>query len=166
MTVPVALTRPDLELAIEVALARMDAGAIRQAEGVTRKKLSDFEIEYMGMMAEIAACRFYGVQPYTTIHKRRADGGADLTVEGRTVDVKSSHAPPDDYDPKKPHLLVANPRVPYDTYLLVYAKPGEPIVMLIGQATREEVLAKPYERFLDGANLMCRAVPRNELAPI
>lgn len=163
--ITIFLSAEDIELARTVAAARASAGDVRWEDSPSGDQTPE-QVEFMGMLGEIAAARHYGVEPYTKIERRRADGGADLRLGEHTADVKATTVPPDPHKPKQPHLLVQAKDVPYDAYISAYvALPmDQGIVQLLGYATREMVLRYPYEPF--AFKRPVRAVPNNVLCPI
>lgn len=165
-SITIYLSHQDIELARTVAAGRADAGEVRRGEGVKRGSLTPFQVEYMGMLGEVATARHYGVEPYRKIERSRSDGGADITVGNYTVDVKATTTSPNSGNPKQPHLIVPNKDVPHDIYLSAYVvEPLERgVVYLLGYATRRMVLQYPLMPFK--TEKLVRAVPNDVLRPI
>lgn len=163
-SITVHLSHQDIGLAIAVAAERAKAGEVRWEDSPSG--LTPEQVELMGMLGEIAAARYYGIEPYTKIERCRADGGADLRVGNYTADVKATTVPPNPHNPKQPHLLVQAEGVPYDAYILAHvSEPLEQgVVHLLGYATRTMVLQYPYQPFRFRRKV--RAVPRDVLRPL
>lgn len=104
-----------------------------------------YEANLMGLMGEIATCRFYGAPTDTMTGP--VDEGVDLELQGFTLQIKASR-----YF-RYPAKLLAKPNEHFKAhaFLLALVDLESPVVQLAGWALTSELLAGHYGRAWPGA---------------
>lgn len=155
--VELTLTREDMTLAKQQALDRASAAKVTKAVGAKRGTYSDHEIELTGIIAELALCRYFGVDPDLTVYTKRGDGGADMVTKGgTTANIKATK-----YF-KSPYLLVRDYDDKYDVYILCSVDTRTGKVKVWGYADKDLVLSYKPRSFTRGA-IKSRCVPCSKL---
>lgn len=91
----------------------------------TSRNIGDWEACYWGVLAELVLARVTGSEVDTSTYQH-GDDGADLEIDGKTVDVKLIHADLSAPTAPDPRLLVERGEVEADRYILAQWQPGRP----------------------------------------
>ncbi len=155
----VSFSSADVTTAMSIANARAKAGAVNEAEGVRNGTYDALEIELVGIMGEMAAAHFYGVDaPCLEVRSKRSSKEPDIVVGGWGANIKATKYSRN----AKPSLLVKESDTKQDAYILVSVNTQEGTCDLLGFVTRDQLLQKKPVAFRSRRPL-CRVVRFVEL---
>ncbi len=130
----ISLTPLEIRLAKAVAHLRMTAGRAQARADLRIGPQDEIVTDTEGASAELALCRMLNIYPAGVLQTARPDNGADLTINGWSIDVKASKY-------QTARLLVAtHKRKHADLYVLLIGENGR--YNFGGWATREELLRR------------------------
>lgn len=155
----IQLTEQQVQEARELAWNRLNATVSTKAEGAKRGTYTDFEIDFIGVLSEMAVCQLYGVEMDKDVYEYRTDAGVDFEYKGYTVQLKSTK-----YF-NKPHLLVKPEDTYHDIYMLACANMETGLVSLRGYITRAMLLKREPTIFKSRTHKV-RVFKERELIPM
>ncbi len=149
----IALTPLELRLAKAVAEMRMTTGRAQARADMRIGPQDEVTTDTEGASAELALCRMLNIYPSGVLQTARPDDGADLTINGWSIDVKASRY-------ASARLLVAVHKKHHaDLYTLLIGQNGR--YEFGGWATREEILRR--ENLQDLGHGLTYALPQAKL---
>lgn len=170
--VTIKLPEEVLEWCRSIARGRIEASETRTTSWGNKSGYSEYEIELIGVMGEVAFARWVQVRPQGEwIYDTRDNCGMDFTLpDGRTVDVKATGITPH----RKPHMMVrpkwvtgskvkVRPKAYADLYSMAHTFMGEGRVVFSRYATRDMVLEHKPKLFNSRSVVRTHVLPFDTL---
>jgi len=141
MNLLIKLTRPEISLCKQAASMRWQLSRVAGVFNQRKDKRSDEEIDYLGIRAEAAVAKAYGLEHHPTMIG--IDDGADLFDGDTTIDVKST------WHSEGRLLIKSKEAARADVFVLVTDTPQDDVMNILGWTTRQKFLDEAEETDFD-----------------
>lgn len=133
----IKLSLPEMSLCKQAASMRWQLARVAGVFNQRKDKRSDEDIDYLGIRAEAAVAKAYGLEHHPTMIG--IDDGVDLFDGETTIDVKST------WHSEGRLLIKSKEAAKADVFVLVTDTPQDHVMNILGWTTRDKFLTESEE---------------------